>query len=411
MTFCDLFAGAGGFSLGFEMAGGECLLMLEKDEWAFNTYKQNRPGSETIMINGDIKDLSLESLARQMKQRPDVIIGGPPCQGFSTAAGARNFNDSRNELFEEFFKWVDYFRPKFFVIENVPGLTFKKDKSGKSYKDLIIEKFEGIEYSISFWTLNAMEYGVPQQRKRVFFIGSRISKEQMSTPEPTHSFERNGLKLPVTVGDAISDLPVLNAGQGAEELKYPTFKLSDYQKWAREGSKMVYNHVAMNHTDRMVSRYKLLQQGGKMEDIPDELKVRKRGDSENLSSVIFDLNYRVLHHDKVSLTIPASFYSSFVHPFQPRNITAREAARLQSFPDWYSFYGKRTLMSNSMLKSKGIEPNLSQYNQIGNAVPPLLAKAIAESIKQALEAEEAKKQLLGYRAKMIASHPLSQVGA
>lgn len=382
MTFFDLFAGAGGFSLGFEMAGAECLLMLEKDEWAFKTYAQNRQGNKTMMLNNDIKNLSLESISSMLTKKPDVIIGGPPCQGFSNAVSLKNNQDERNELFLEFFKWVDFFRPKFFVIENVLGLTSKKDISGNLYKELIIDKFKKIDYDISFWRLNALEYGVPQQRIRVFFVGSIVMKNKINIPTPTHSYIDNGLMKPITVGEAINDLPILYAGEGSEICDYQSEGVSEYQKWARILSDKVYNHVAMQHSDRIVNRYKLLQTGVKIEELPDEYKVRKRGDVNNLSLVKFGLNYRLLHHNKVSFTIPASFYSSFVHPFQPRNITAREAARIQSFPDYYMFHGKRTLLSNSMLKKNGIEPTLSQYNQIGNAVPPLLAKAIAIQIKK-----------------------------
>ena len=186
--------------------------------------------------------------------------------------------------------------------------------------------------------------------------------------------------FPVTVGEAISDLPIIEAGEGFEEQDYDIPPLNDYQRWIRYNSDRIYNHVAMQHSDRLVERYKMIQNGKKLEELPSEYKVRRRGNSSSVSSVKFDLNYRILHANKASLTIPASFYSSFIHPFQPRNITAREAARLQSFPDNYIFYGKRTLVSNSLLQKKGITPRLSQYNQIGNAVPPLLAKAIAEKM-------------------------------
>ncbi|MBN8685119.1 MAG: DNA cytosine methyltransferase [Chitinophagales bacterium] len=381
MTFIDLFAGAGGFSLGFEMAGGECIAMLEKDDWAFNSYRLNRPNSTSVMYNTNIKDLALEDVQKEIIQKPDIIIGGPPCQGFSYAAGIKNFYDDRNELFVEFFNWVNYFKPKFFVIENVLGLTSKKDKHGNLYKQLIIEKFNSIGYNINFWTLNALEYGVPQQRVRVFFVGSTLSQD-ISCPAITHSFDTSkSLLSPITVSEALGDLPELNAGEGVEIQEYNKNATNYYQKWAREGAEKVLNHVAMNHTTRLVNRYRMIQQGSKLEELPDDLKVRKRGEKERLSDVKFGLNYRLLLPNKVSFTIPASFYSTFIHPFNPRNITAREAARLQSFPDHYFFYGKRTLMSNSYLKKIGITPNLSQYNQIGNAVPPLLAKAIAEKIK------------------------------
>jgi DNA (cytosine-5)-methyltransferase 1 len=382
MTFIDLFAGAGGLSLGFEMAGGQSLLTLEKDEWAFETYKINRPQNKGMLLNGDIKSYNLDRVSKDIVYNPDVIIGGPPCQGFSVATGKKDLYDSRNELFNEFLNWVDYFKPKFFVIENVLGLNTKKDSQGDPYKELIMNKFEKIGYSVNFWTLNAMNYGVPQQRVRVFFVGTILTNEIILPPDFTYSNNPElGLKECITVNEAIGDLPFLSAGGGEEIAEYDTNPLNDFQKWARLNSKNVLNHVAMKHSPRLVNRYKLIQHGKSIVELPDEYKVRKRGDTSSISEIQFGLNYRLLNPDRSSYTIPASFYSSFVHPFQPRNITAREAARLQSFPDHYKFYGKRTLVSNSMLKKRGLPVNLSQYNQIGNAVPPLLAKAIAEKLK------------------------------
>lgn len=387
MKFFDLFAGAGGLSLGFEMAGGESLLMLEKDEWAYTTYNINRPNTKGLLLNGDIKSYNLYDISKQLYTEPDVIIGGPPCQGFSVAARKKNLQDSRNELFNEFLNWVDFFKPKFFVIENVLGLNSKKDLQGDLYKDLIISKFKKINYNINFWTLNAMDYGVPQQRIRVFFIGTNLTDEPILPPPITHSNNSDGLKNYITVNDAINDLPFLNAGEGEEIVEYFCEAKSDFQKWARLGSEKVFNHVAMKHSERLVNRYQMIQSGKSIAELPDEYKVRKRGDTSSISEVNFGLNYRLLNPDKYSFTIPASFYSSFIHPSQPRNITAREAARLQSFPDYYKFYGKRTLVSNSMLKQRGLPVNLSQYNQVGNAVPPLLAKAIADKIKTFIGAD------------------------
>ena len=164
---------------------------------------------------------------------------------------------------------------------------------------------------------------------------------------------------------------------------------NEFQFWARADSTEVYNHIAMKHTQRLIERFKVMQKGKTISDVPDAFQVRKRNGKGELSGVRYSSNYRHLKDEMISFTIPASFYSNFIHPFYPRNITAREAARLQSFPDWYEFKGQRTLVSSKLLKRLGKESqdHLSQYNQIGNAVPPLLAMNIAKRIKEFLDKE------------------------
>lgn len=201
------------------------------------------------------------------------------------------------------------------------------------------------------------------------------------------------LKSPITVWQALSDLPKIKAGEGKDVQKYNGAPTTDYQKWIRRKSKKLFNHVAMNHTTRLTKRFKEIQNGSSLADIHDDYKVKKRSGNGILSETEFHSNYRHLKRNNISYTIPASFYSSFIHPTTPRNITAREAARLQSFPDWYRFKGKRTVVSSKLLKRLGKheENYLSQYNQIGNAVPPLLAKAIAEHIKNFLNSKKKNK--------------------
>lgn len=383
-TFIDLFAGAGGFGLGFQMAGFKPLLSVEVDKWAAQTLSAN---NKHRIINDDITIFNnLEKIKAISNVSPDIIIGGPPCQGFSVAGANRVKNRAKkNELFRYFLKWVEALEPKAFVIENVPGILTKKTSQGIKVFDTIEELSKKMGYAITVWRLNAANYGVPQNRNRVFIVGTKV--EKFSKPKPTHRMPgQNGelsldeLMSAVTVGEAILDLPTINAKEGEETMKYSSItQLTDYQKWARKNSKMVYNHVAMQHTDRVVKRYKSIIDDVEM---PNELKVRKRNGGGELSQTKFNQNYRHLVPDKVAYTIPASFYSSFIHPIIPRNITTREAARLQSFPDYYVFKGKRTIMSNSLLKKMGKEEdiNLSQYNQVGNAVPPLLGKAVAEQL-------------------------------
>ena len=384
MKFIDLFAGAGGFGLGFQLAGWEPLLSVEIDRNACKTLSSNNLHP---ILNTDIRKLKTEhKINKYLAERPDVIIGGPPCQGFSVAASNRvDRNDKRNSLFEDYLNWVNLLKPKAFVIENVKGILTKKASNGMTIFEELEKKAKKLDYHITVWVLNASEYGVPQNRIRAFIIGTR-DKINLREPIITHSND-SGLnkKNKVNVGDAILDLPTILAREGKEEMEYGNSNgLTDYQKWSRRKSKKVFNHVAMKHTNRIVERYKIMMSGAQV--VPDEYKVRKRNGNGELSTAHFNLNYRHLNPQNISFTIPASFYSSFIHPVHPRNITAREAARLQSFPDYYKFQGSRTLISNKLLKSQGKEDqiSLSQYNQVGNAVPPLLAKAVAKRLKQYL---------------------------
>lgn len=382
LKFIDLFAGAGGFSLGFELANMELVLALEKDDWAVETLLENHASSK--ILHADIT--KIENIKSQIKSKPDIIIGGPPCQGFSFAVNNSDPNDPRNSLFIYFSHWVEVFKPKFFVMENVPGILSRKNNSGVKISSIIQKTFEDIGYHVDIWQLQAAHYGVPQNRKRVFFVGN-LKGLIIPPPPVTHYLPGlNGhnpiLQPAITTGDAILDLPSILSGNGDELLEYDSEPTSTFQKWARANSEFVYNHVAMIHTKRLVERFSLIQKGFSLDDIPLHLKVRKRNGNGSISKKKYNLNYRHLKAENISNTIPASFYSSFIHPSIPRNITAREAARLQSFPDTYIFKGNRTLISKKLLQKLG-KPyfdRLSQYNQIGNAVPPLLSKAIAEHL-------------------------------
>jgi DNA (cytosine-5)-methyltransferase 1 len=275
-------------------------------------------------------------------------------------------------------------------MENVKGILSWRNKNGEKVIDIILKTFEDLGYKVEVWILNAAEFGVPQNRERVFIVGNNLSKE-ISPPQPTHyirrTIKRKSLKKFITVWQALSDLPQINAGEGHEEQQYTKKSQNSYQKIISAESTVLYNHVSMKHTKRLVERFKKIQNGSSLADIHDDYKVKKRNGNGSLSVIEFNSNYRHLKKNNISFTIPAHFYSSFIHPTRPRNITAREAARLQSFPDWYKFMGKRTVVSSKLLKRLGKhnENYLSQYNQIGNAVPPLLAKALAEHIKDFLD--------------------------
>ncbi len=384
----DLFAGAGGFGLGFEMANYELGLSLEKDLWAVNTLKHNSIGKNKIICD-DIRKFQTDESVLDLcsGNRPDVIIGGPPCQGFSLQGPTKDPNDPRNSLFTDFARWVKVLKPSVFVMENVSGLLFRKNVQGDKVIDIIVQTFKDIGYHVEIWNLNAANYGVPQLRNRIFIVGNILGKE-IGIPQKTHYINPKenslfgNLKPAVTIAEAIDDLPYIEAWQGEERMDYENDVNSEFQRWARSNSDFVYNHVTMNHTKRMVERFKQIQKGFKVEDLPDILKVRKRNGEGEISNVRFTSNYRHLKSDIISLTIPASFYSTFIHPTIPRNITSREAARIQSFPDWYVFKGKRTVISSKLLQRLGKESEdyLSQYNQIGNAVPPLLSLNIANRI-------------------------------
>lgn len=375
MKVIDLFAGCGGLSLGFEMAGFEIPLAIEKDEWASETYKKNHPA--TRVLTEDItKIIDLENLIERENLPIDGIIGGPPCQGFSLS-GNRDKNDPRNSLFMEFVRFVKFFEPKFFVMENVTGILSMKTKNNQSVKELILSEYDMAGYNVKICKLNAAEYGVPQSRLRIVFIGIRkdipFAIEKIG-PVP-FLFDNEQ----VTIEQAIMDLPQIDSGEGEEFIEYTKLPESDYQNWARDNSSGVYNHVAMRHTKRLIERFETIGFGQSVADVEECHKQRKRGDASQISGKVFSQNNMRPYPDKPSPTIPASFQSNFIHPFLNRNFTAREGARLQSFPDTYIFCGKRTTMS--------WEKNLSQYQQIGNAVPPLLGKAIAESMIQYLEKE------------------------
>lgn len=388
----DLFAGAGGFGLGFRLANDnyKVICSIEVDKWAVDTLKANNVEKQKI-IKRDIREFKTEKqILSACPSKPDVIIGGPPCQGFSVAGPTKDPKDPRNSLFRNYVQWVEVLQPKVFIMENVRGLLTGKNEKGEKVIEIIKAAFKAIDYTVQVWELNAANFGVPQNRERIFIVGNKIGAE-ISEPAithylPTEKKQLNGkaknLKQAISVIKAIGDLPKLKAGEGNEEADFNTKPRTDFQKASRGNVATLYNHVTMVHTKRVVERYEQILSGLTMEEIPEELQVRKRNGNGELSETEYNSNYRHLKPDMISYTIPASFYSNFVHPRQPRNITSREAARLQSFPDSYVFKGKRTQISSNLLKQLGKEDEnfLSQYNQIGNAVPPLLAKAVANRI-------------------------------
>lgn len=386
----DTFAGAGGFSLGFQMTGKYKIVgAIEQDQWAADTFSFNHP--KTKVIVGDIREVTDDTLLKYFKGKVDVLLGGPPCQGFSIAnKNAGDPKDPRNSLFKEFVRTAKVLEPQIVIMENVPNLVKAKTESGDLVLNIIKAELRNLGYFVEHKILDATDYGVPQIRKRLVIIASKTKLEQFY-PTPTHTvedintvdlFAQTLLPCP-TLWDAISDLPDIEACEGAEEMEYTKEPLNDFQKSLRGDSVKLYNHQAMKHSKRMVERFKTTQWGksAKLEDLPDELKPHKRS-SKEVAETMFGQNNRRMYPFKPCHTIAASFYANFVHPYKNRNFTAREGARIQTFPDWYVFKGRPTLPSRKLLEREGRldELHLCQYNQIGNAVPPFLAKAIAENI-------------------------------
>jgi DNA (cytosine-5)-methyltransferase 1 len=389
----DLFAGAGGFSVGFSQAGFHPAVAVESDLWASDTYRYNH--SRTKVVSADIKTISALDLSLDNLSTISGIIGGPPCQGFSIANNANGDpKDPRNSLFVEYLRIASDFRPAFILIENVPNLLKAKTSAGRLVIDIIHEELRTLGYHSQHAILDATDFGVPQIRRRLFIFGSQKRFDGNPFPAPTHSscqdgvlpnIDRNNMKRTPTLWEAISDLPLLKSGQGAEEAAYTQDPTNSYQLHLRQDNSILYNHKAMNHSARMIMRFAAMKWGESGNDVPFELRPRMRN-SNQVAASAYDQNNRRMHPGKPCHTIPASFYANFVHPYQDRNFTAREGARLQSFPDSYRFLGKPTVVSHKLLAREGriSEKHLCQYSQIGNAVPPLLAEAIALHILKEL---------------------------
>lgn len=394
----DVFSGAGGFSCGFEMAGCHVVGAIEHDKWAADTFSYNHPKAK--MLLGNIEDFSSEYLKSAFSDKPDIIIGGPPCQGFSICVkNAGDPKDPRNSLFIEFIRMAKIFTPQMMIMENVPNIARAKTKSGEKVVDIIKSEFEMLGYHVYSQILTASDYGVPQMRQRFVLIAS---KKELALPFPmrTHYiapeesiqetlFDNTaaGLSRCPTLWEAISDLPDIEAREGAEVMPYSKEPENDYQIYCRSKSTELHNHLAMKHTARLVERFSQMSWGQSVSDISDDrLKQRKRNGNGQISEKPYDQNNRRMHPNKICHTITATFYGNFVHPYKNRNFTAREGARIQSFPDTYVFLGKPTVVSKKLLMKEGRtgEAYLCQYSQIGNAVPPLMAKAIAENVLRQL---------------------------
>jgi len=352
----DLFAGVGGLSLGFENCGFDVILANEYDPAIATAYKINH--KETRMIVGDITTLDLETTFSSYEGKVDVIIGGPPCQGFSQKGQRKTIHDERNFLFKYYVKVVDLVKPHYFLMENVPNLLTAE---GGYFRKEIEDLFNSMGYQLNMGVLNASDYGVPQNRRRAVIIGKRGGSAP-ALPEP-----KNVL---VTIWDAISDLAYLSSGEGSEEQEYRFEPQSEYQKNLRNGCCVLYNHIATKHSELALKRLAMIPPNAGKEVLPEE----------HLTKSIYSGTWTRMRKDEISVTITTRFDTpssgKFTHPFLNRAITVREAARIQSFPDSFIFVG-----------NKG-----SQMKQVGNAVPPLLAEAIAGAIMNDIEEDRKNEQ-------------------
>lgn len=372
-TSIDLFSGCGGLTKGFELAGIKSILASDIDENCEKTFARNFP--QTPFVCKDITEVLKEEVDEILNgETPDIIIGGPPCQGFSLANKRRNkvADDPRNKLFYGFVKFINWYSPKAFVMENVKGLLSMQN--GQVIRT-IVEEFTNAGtygYNVAYKVLKASDYGTPQNRERVILIGFRKDLNIQPTHPAPYVMDRY-----VTVDEAIGDLPKINAGEGVENAMYSSSPTNLFQQFVRRNSNVVNNHIAMKHTPRLVERFKAIKPGQSLIDVWDTHGAVKRGTPTEKSTIKFSQNNQRVFGNLPAPTIAASFQSNFIHPYLDRNFTAREGARLQSFPDDFVFEGMRTKMS--------WEKGLSQYQQIGNAVPVLLAYAIAKEIINQLQ--------------------------
>jgi DNA (cytosine-5)-methyltransferase 1 len=286
----------------------------------------------------------------------------------------------------EFYRFIKILQPDVCVLENVKGiLSGKMDDNTKALSKYMSELIT-IGYHSSYFVLQTADFGVPQHRERVIVISS---KNPNLIPIGIRG-KFAGKSKRVKVAEAFGDLPIVEAGEGVDEMvPYLSEPLSDYQRWLREGSMGVTNHTAMKHTRRLIERFEHIPQGGSLKDVAAEYGQRVRGGTSLDVNKRYKTNNQRLNPDDVSPAVTASFQSSFVHPYLNRNLTAREGARLQSFPDSFVFCGPRTLMSKKLLvrENREDEIGLSQYNQIGNSVPPRMAEAIGNSVMELLKRE------------------------
>lgn len=353
MIGVDLFAGAGGMSLGAELAGVEVACAVEKDIYAAETYRINH--INTRVENADI--CNIDKLPNDVSDYFDILFGGAPCQGFSTSnRRTNNRKNPQNWLYKEFMRILCLYKPRWFVFENVTGLL--ELESGCFFRDILME-FEQLGYTCSYEVLNAADFGVPQRRSRLFIVGSGEGKKIKLKPTKICPM--------VSVKDAIEDLPLLDNGASVDVQSYSQQPMSEYAKTMRGDMSECTGNLVSKNSKIVLERYQYIGQGQNWSAIPKELM----NDYKDSSQCHTGIYYRLLE-EQPSVVIGNYRKSMLIHPRYNRGLSVREAARLQSFPDRYIFKG-----------SIGY-----QQQQVGNAVPPLLAKHVFEQIVKNIEEKE-----------------------
>lgn len=346
----DMFCGAGGLSKGFIDADYEVVLGVDFDDAALKTFEANHGKAKPMKLDL-FKDSEMDFLIKEaQKNKIDVLVGGPPCQGFSLA-GSRDEKDDRNKLYERMVQLAKEIKPKAIILENVPGMI---TLYGGKAKDRILSDFSELGYNMTYKILYAPDYGVPQIRKRVFFVGLLNSEMTYEYPTPVCSSEDEY----ISCEEAIGDLPSLEFHFGHAETDYENDIISEYQKMMRKNSEKLYNHIGTKHTEKVVQLISMVPEGENYKSLPPEL-VNGNTFSEYLTRY---------HSKKPSKTIDTGHRVHF-HYKHNRIPTVRENARLQSFPDDFIFYGNKT----------------QQYRQVGNAVPPLLGYHLGKQLKKYLD--------------------------
>lgn len=338
----DLFCGCGGLSLGFEKAGINVLVGIDAWQDAITTFNYNHKNSKGICA--DLSTLEPSEIEKELNGKSvDLIIGGPPCQGFSVA-GKRIVDDVRNKLYKNFVRFVEYYKPKAFMMENVPNIL---SIGGGIVRDSIVKDFSDLGYKVVYKVLTASNYGTPQNRRRAVFVGFKDGKEFI--------FPQQTVEQLVTSYEALSDLPENSLEDGSD---YPMTTNCDYQKLMRCNSSKIYNHQITEHSDKTKEIIAMVPDGGNYKNLPPELQQTRK----------VHIAWTRLNSQKPSFTIDTGHRHHFHYKWN-RIPTVRESARIQSFPDDFIFLGTKT----------------SQYKQVGNAVPPLMAEAIAKKLKETLD--------------------------
>lgn len=346
MHTIDLFSGCGGLSCGAELAGLTTAVGIEVDGSAAASFSANYPNAVTI--NSKIESVDPSTI--RIPRGDLLICGGPPCQGFSSSNQRnRDFSNPRNHLYAEMLRFCDELSPKCFVFENVLGIT---EGRKRNILDRLMRELRKRFTTVDWAILDSAQFGVPQHRRRVFVV-ARQSSKPIRWPAPQEKL--------ITVSDAIGDLPVLRNGAAKDEKSYLKEPTNSYAREMRGALRVSTGHVVTRNDDGIVQRYKFIPEGGNWKDIPDRM-MKSYSDKERCHTGI----YRRLSRSSPAVVIGNFRKNMLIHPTQHRGLSIREAARLQSFPDKFVFYG-----------SIG-----KRQQQVGNAVPPRLAAAVFRSVAE-----------------------------